>query len=308
MKVLFVCDHVFLTKEGKVYANSFSYRVLKRYVDVFSQVTVIARHRKADEDEQIDLPLASGEGISFVFLESISSISSFLGLRQRHAKQIEKIVQVHDGVIARVPSELGLMTAKAAENIKKPYMLEMVGCAWDALWNLGGWKAKAYAPLLYVKTRHAVGRSPYVTYVTGQFLQKRYPFAPGAQAIGVSDVQLTKVDEKTLTKRIRKIEAMGSKRVYGTIGNLYVGYKGIGVAIKALAEVEHPLDDFEYHILGAGDSSTYRAMAENLASEIKCFLMGCCLKEKLSMHGWTDWMSIFSPVFRKVCQEHLWKR
>ena len=90
MKILFVHDHVFVTKEGKAYSNTFSYQLLKRYVDVFSEVTVLARHREID-DGQIDLPLASGKGISFVFLESISSVSSFFGLRKRHEKEIEKI-------------------------------------------------------------------------------------------------------------------------------------------------------------------------------------------------------------------------
>ena len=50
----------------RIYANSFSYQILKRYVDVFSEVTVLARNREVD-DNQIDLPLASGEGVSFVF-------------------------------------------------------------------------------------------------------------------------------------------------------------------------------------------------------------------------------------------------
>ncbi len=299
MKILFVHDHVFLTKDGNVYANSFSYQILKRYVDVFSKITVLARSREAENDEKIDLPLASGQGVSFVFFESISSVSSFFGLRKRHEKRIERIVEVHDAVIVRLPSELGLMTAKVANKMHKKYLVEVVGCAWDAMWNLGGWKAKIYAPFLYLKMKHAVKKANYVTYVTDMFLQTRYPPLIKAKAIGVSDVQLPEADEKTLLQRIKKIDTMDKKRVYGTIGNLYIGYKGIGVAIKTLAEVNHGSNDFEYHILGAGDSEEYRAMAESLGIGEKVFFDGV-VPEGKAVYDWLDRLDMYlQPSFQE---------
>lgn len=298
MKILFVHDHVFLTQDGKVYANSFSYQILKRYVDVFSEVTVLARSREMG-DEQIDLPLASGEGVSFIFLESISSISSFFGLRQRQKKRIEKIVEAHDAIIVRLPSELGLMTAKAAERMHKKYMVEVVGCAWDALWNLGGLKAKIYAPMLYMNLKNTVKKADYITYVSKNFLQKRYPPSAKARSIGVSDVQLPDADEIILLRRTEKIEMMGEKRIYGTIGNLYVGYKGIGIAIKMLAEVQHVSDDFEYHILGSGDSAEYRVMAERLGIGDKVFFDGV-LPEGEAVYTWLDRLDVYlQPSFQE---------
>ncbi len=299
MKVLFVHDHVFVTKEGKVYANSFSYQVLKRYVDVFSNVTVLARHRELLEDELIDLPLASGEGISFIFLESIASFSSFFGLRQHHEKKIRKIVKEHDAVIVRLPTELGLMTAKVANRMHKKYLLEVVGCAWDAMWNYGTWQSKVYAPFLYGKMKYVVKKANYVTYVTEQFLQKRYRPSRKAKAIGVSDVQLPEADDKTLLQRINKIETMGAKRVYGTIGNLQVGYKGIGVAIQTLGEVNHRSNDFEYHILGAGDPSEYRALAEKLGIADKVFFDGV-LPVGEAVFDWLDELDVYlQPSFQE---------
>ncbi len=299
MKVLFVHDHVFVTKEGKVYANSFSYQALKRYIDVFSQVTVLARSREASSDEKVDLPLASGEGVSFVFLESISSISSFFGLRQRHEKKIEKIVKEHDAVIARIPSELGLMTAEVANKMNKPYMLEVVGCAWDAMWNYGTWQSKIYAPFLYIKLKTSVKEANYITYVTEKFLQKRYPPSRQAKAIGISDVQLSESDEKTLLRRMKKIEKMGSKEVYGTIGNLNVGYKGIEVAIMILAKVKHISTDFEYHVLGSGDSLEYRQLAEKLGIGDKVFFDGT-LPEGEAVYAWLDSLDVYlQPSFQE---------
>ena len=297
MKILFVHDHVFFTKDGHVYANSFSYNILKRYVDIFSEITVLARH--SEVDGKIDLPLASGKGISFVFVESISSFSSFFGLRQKHKNKIGKIVEAHDAVIARIPSELGLMTAKLAEQKHKPYLIEVVGCAWDAMWNVGGWKAKVYAPFLYLKMKRTIKKANYVTYVTEQFLQKRYPPSINARAIGVSDVQLAEADEETLFQRIQKIETMGEKRLYGTIGNLHVGYKGIGTAIKTLAEVKHRSNDFEYHILGAGDPTEYRKMAERLGIGDKIFFDGV-LSEGKAVYDWLDRLDVYlQPSFQE---------
>ncbi len=299
MKILFVHDHIFLTKDGKVYANSFSYQILKRYVDVFSEVTVLARHYEVADNEKIDLPLASGEGISFIFLESISSINSFFGLRRRQKKRIEKIVEAHDAVIVRLPSELGLMTAKVAERMHKKYMVEVVGCAWDALWNLGGWKAKIYAPVLHMNVKRAVRKADYITYVSKDFLQKRYPPSAKARFVGVSDVQLLDADEMTLSQRIKKIEMMDEKRIYGTIGNLYVGYKGIGVAIKMLAEVQHISHDFEYHVLGAGDPVEFRAMAERLGIGDKIFFDGV-LPEGEAVYDWLDKLDVYlQPSFQE---------
>ncbi len=292
MKILFAYDAVFLTKDGKAYANSLSYQVLKRYVDVFSEVTVLARSRKAAEGDRIGLPLASGESVSFIFLESISSASSFFGLRRRQKKRIEKIVEAHDAVIVRLPSELGLMTAKVADQMHKKYMIEVVGCAWDAMWNFGGWKAKIYAPILYMNVKRAVGKANYVTYVTKDFLQKRYPSSIEAKVISVSDVQLPEADKTILLQRIKKIEIMEKKKVFGTIGNLHVGYKGIDIAIEILAEVKHLSDDFEYHILGSGDPVEYKAIAEKHGIGDKVFFDGV-LPEGEAVYDWLDRLDVY---------------
>ncbi len=292
MKVLFVHDHVFVTKDGKVYANAFSYQVLKRYVDVFSHITVLARNREARSDEQVDLPLASGEDVSFIFLESIASFRSFFGLRQAHEKKISKMVKEYDAVIARVPSELGLMTARVANKMHKPYMLEVVGCGWDAMWNYGTWQSRIYAPFLYAKVKNSVKKSNYITYVTEKFLQKRYPSSRQGKAMGISDVRLPEADEKILWHRINKIEMMGAKRVYGTIGNLNVGYKGIDVAMRTLAKLKHESNDFEYHILGAGDSLEYRQLAEKLGIADNVFFDGV-LPEGKAVYAWLDSLDIY---------------
>ena len=46
--------------------------------------------------------------------------------------------------------------------------MEVVGCAWDALWN-HSYKGKILAPKSYMSMRRAVSKAPYVVYVTNGF-------------------------------------------------------------------------------------------------------------------------------------------
>ncbi|MEN8304383.1 MAG: glycosyltransferase family 4 protein [Campylobacterota bacterium] len=290
MSMVFVCDHLFLTKNGEVYSNTFSYTVFKRYIDIFSKITVVAR--RSESDNVRGLPLASGEGIEFVFLENISTFSSFLGLRKKYRKVLKNIIREHDAVTVRVPSELGLLAASVARENKVKCLVEVVGCGWDAMWNYGGWKSKIYAPFLFMKMKNAVKRSAYVSYVTERFLQERYLPSKKARTISVSDVVLSDVDENTLSHRIKKIKNMEGKIVFGTIASLNVKYKGIDIALKALSEMTNRYDDFEYRVLGEGDPTTYKTLADKLGIGDKVFFDGVFPRGEAVL-DWLDSIDIY---------------
>lgn len=265
MKLLFVHDHIFLTHDGQVYSNTFSYTVLRRYLDVFSEITVVGRRRETHAEP--GLPAASGAGVSFVFLESIASLGAFFGKRQQQQRRLQSLVETHDCVIARLPSEYGLMAAAIAQQCGRSLMLEVVGCAWDAMRHYGGLKARLYAPLLYWRMRRAVLQARYVSYVTASFLQERYPAADDAQCIAVSDIVLPAMDDAVLEKRIKKVGQPGATFTVGTIANLDVGYKGIDVALEALARVRARGIEVQYRVLGAGDPSRFLQQARQLGME-----------------------------------------
>lgn len=290
MSLLFVCDNVFIAKDGKVYANTFSYALLKRYVSVFSKVTVIAR--VSESEEVYGLPLASGEGVEFVFLENISTFKSFFGLRQKHRKFLKSIIGEYDTVIVRIPTELGLLAASVARESNIRCLLEVVGCAWDVMWNYGGWKSKIYAPFLFVKMKNIVKRSDYVSYVTQHFLQERYPSSKKASTLSVSDVELSDVNENILLERSKKIESMNGKIIFGTIASLTVKYKGIDVALKTLSTIVKHYDDFEYHVLGEGDLEAYKILSEKLGIADKVFFDGV-LPRGDAVLGWLDGIDIY---------------
>lgn len=269
MKILFVNDHIFQTKDGLAYSDKFPYHILKRYIDVFSHITFVARSNENKDIEKI--PLASGEGVDFIFLENISSVKSHFGLRQRNEKIIENLIKEHDGVIIRLPSEYGLLTAEIANRLNSKWAIEVVGCAWDSLWNYGGLKPKLYAPIIFTKMKNVVKKSDNVLYVTKQFLQNKYPVSVKSKTTNVSNVELPDIDNNILASRFRRIED-NKKLVFGTIGSLKTRYKGVHIAIEALSMICNSFDNFEYHVLGAGDSNEYKLLAEKLGIGDKvCF-------------------------------------
>jgi len=290
MNILFVTDNIFLTKAGKVYSNELPYVILKRYVKVFSKVTVLARACEAEEVNS--LPLASGEGIEFIFLESISTLKSFFGLRRHHTKYVKDLLSEHDGVIVRVPSELALMTMEIAYERDKKCLVEVVGSAWDVMWNYGGIKAKIYAPFLFLRTKNSIRKMAYVSYVTEHFLQEKYPASHQARMIGISDVELPDTDKKLLARRIQKIENLGEKIIFGTIGSLAVQYKGLDIALKALASIAGTYPNFEYHILGEGDPTAYKMLASKLGIRDKVFFDGT-LPRGRAVFEWLDTIDIY---------------
>jgi len=254
--VLFVCDNVFVRDGDNIYSNSFSYSILKRYVDIFTTVTVVGR---VEERSMVDnISLALGEGVEFIFLDSISNIGSFFGKRREYRQFLSLIIGDYDGVIIRLPSEFGLLVSSIARAKDIPYLVEVVGCGFEAMRYYGGVKAKLYAGVFFIKMRVAVANASKVNYVTQEFLQKRYPTR--GESISISDVYIPLINEKVLSKRLDKIKSQ-QKIIIGTIAFLDVDYKGLDTAIKAISMVR---EDVAYQILGEGNPQRYQKMAKNI--------------------------------------------
>ena len=289
MKCLFVHDHIYLTQEGQVYSNTFSYAILKRYIDTFGEVTVVARHREVKES---NMPEAGGKGVSFVFLESISSMGSYFGLRQGYQKKIGKLIEEHQALIIRLPSEFGLLAASTAQRKRRPYLAEVVGCGWDAMWYYGGWRSKIYAPYFFWKMKSAVRRAGYVSYVTERFLQERYPAGKDAKTLSISDIILPNTNSSVLTKRIEKIEKVKDRIVLGTIANIDVKYKGIDIAIRAVGRLDRDHFEIEYRILGAGDPAPLMRLADRNECADSIYFDGVRSSGK-PVQDWLDTVDIY---------------
>jgi len=174
------------------------------------------------------------------------------------------LVAGHGAVIARLPSEIGLLAIRSARTLGKPWAVEVVGCPWDALWNYGSLAGKVYAPFARRRMQRALARADHAIYVTQRYLQEQYP-SHAQNICSASNVTLTDVSETVLSERLRRIEALGQHPIrLGLIGTLKGRYKGIQTALASLAQARGDLPPLKLHILGGGNPTPWKAEAERL--------------------------------------------
>jgi glycosyltransferase involved in cell wall biosynthesis len=259
MRLLFAHDNKFKVDEkGNLYSEgSFNDKVFERYLNICDELIIIGRVEHIDSTESDAFNLISSKRIKFMGIENIKSIKGMFKKTSVQSK-VNNIVKKCDGVIGRV-STLGFMAVKAAELYKKPYLIEVVGCCFDAYWNYGTLLGKIYAPYSFLKTRRYVKKSNFTIYVTNKFLQKRYPTK--GESISCSNVVVNNFDKSIIKSRIEKITNMGNKFIFGTIGTLDVKYKGFDIMIKALSILRKQIDiDVEYRILGSGSQEYIKSI------------------------------------------------
>ena len=263
MRLLFAFDHRFYRgPDGAVHTSgAFPAWVWDRYLDHFDEVRVIARD-SGPVPEGANLGRADKDRVSFEFLPSLSSLRQLVAPGPNVTAKMREAIAWADAVVARLPSEIGLMAAREARRAAKPYAVEVIGCAWDGWVHHGSPAARLYAPLLFHRTRQAVKNAPMALYVTSRWLQSRYPTdAPSAVASNVDVVPFT---EEALAGRKRKLGeiAAGRPPILGTIAALKVKTKGIQTAIEALSRLRSGGLELTYRVLGPGPQEQWKQLAE----------------------------------------------
>lgn len=266
MRAIFAHDHRFIPAEGRVWSESqFEAALWSRYLAHFDAVTVAARHGTMPPGKAMQhLELSSAPRVEFELFPNLSSLRGLTLGRPAARRRMQALVAGHDAVIARLPSEIGLLAVRSARALGRPWAVEVVGCPWDGLWNYGSLTGKAYAPLARGRMRRAVARADHALYVTKSYLQAQYP-TRAANTCAASNVILPDVPETALTARLGRIEALGRHPLrLGLIGTLKGRFKGIQTAFAALARARGDLPPLRLHILGGGDPAPWRAEAERL--------------------------------------------
>jgi len=285
MNLLFVHDHKFhMDKNGNFYSGGgLPSLVWKRYLNFFDKITVLGRDGGAIEE---DLVMSSCQNVAFYLLNK----PVILPVSKQVKKHIEKLVVRNDILIARLPSELGLTAINLAVKNGKPYVIELVDCPWDALWNHGQFLRKLYAPILYLKIKKAAKNTKYIHYVTKIFLQKRYP-TNAKKILCCSNVQLPSSCENILDSR--KIKIITEKDItVGLIGSLNGKLKGIHIAIKSIALLKNKYPSITLKILGKGNELNHLRLAEKYGVSDNIVFDGVVESGK-EVFNWLDNISIY---------------
>lgn len=258
MHILFSSTSTIDCCNGKFYNNAVK-DALPRYHYLGKYITCLAFRRNVTDSkqEQIDDPY-----LDFVFLEKINSIKSLLVDKKENERIIEQAVKKSDICVAHVPSYLGEATARIAKKHHKPCLNIVVGCPWDSYWNYS-FKGKLMAPFRYFSLRKTQREAAYSIYVTNEFLQRRYPTK--GYSIGCSDVAIDIYDESILKERLNSIFKNNKNKIkMATLAAVDVRYKGQEYVIRALPKLKQMGIDVEYHLVGGGDDSFLRSLADKL--------------------------------------------
>jgi len=299
MRAVFVHDNYFITSNNTVYAQGyFDYSCWKRYLDVFDSLVVIGRHRNLKYGEDIQkLTVSSGPRVSFLFVPNLASPTAMIARRPEAIKLLTSAISSADAVIARLPSQIGCIATTVARRLDKPWAVEVVGCAWDGLWNYGTWQGKVYAPVAYYQNRQVIKKAPFAIYVTQRFLQHRYP-SHGQVAVA-SNVQIPVLEDGVMEQRLCRISAAKKQLVIGLIGSLSTRYKGVHTALEALAYFKDQLPSFEFRVLGPGDPQSWVRLAESLGIS-DCVRFCKVLPSGEPVRKWLDEVDIYlQPSFQE---------
>ena len=283
MKALFIHDHKFPKNEDYYYYSyGFDEEFFNRYLDIFDDFGVVARENETD-DKNNNQSQPVEKKVEFLTVKNYKQLK-----RTEIRKQINNKIQKYDCLIIRLPSILGLYALEIALKNKKPVIIELVGCPWDAFWyqNLS---KKLIAPFMTFLTKRALRKTKYAVYVTEEFLQNRYP--TNGQSISCSNVTLHSVEEEYLYNRVQKISSLNEKKILGTCATLDASYKGQKYVIEAISKLKSEGHCLEYQLVGGGDDSELKNHAKiyNVENEVK--FIGQLKHEEV--FDWLDTIDIY---------------
>lgn len=284
-ELVFVHDHKFRRIDDEIYSNGgLSDDALIRYTDVFGSIKVIARI--IDEEK-------TGDRYSEITNPNVEIFNATSMSRVIFKSKIKNAGYV----IARMPSFYGLKAIKIAKKNNVPYLIEMVGCPWDALWN-HSIRGKIIAPYMTIRTRNEISNAHYVSYVTNEFLQTRYP--TNGKTVSCSNVALVKFDKEVLEKRVIKIKnnTENKKKILGTTAAVDVRYKGQQYVIEVLKKLkEEGYENYEYQLVGGGDHTFLKEQAVKYGVEDQVKFLGSLPHKKV--FEWLDDIDIYIQPSRQ---------
>ena len=259
MKAFVATDFRIHLYNGKPYAFEKHYVVMERYYRAFGKLILCCR---CIEDET--LPEGFRE-ISGMVQETVP-VEALLGvLLGKYRQALRERIGQCDLVICRCHGMIPFRAFDAARGLGKPVLAEAMACAWDGYWN-HGLEGKLLAPYMFLKMRQVMKKSDYATYVTQEFLQRRYPREGGSLA--ASNVRLDGIEPGILARRRARIQNLDpASPVLMTTAAVDVSYKGQQYVIRALPKLNAVGIHAHYVLVGEGNPEKLRMLARRLGVE-----------------------------------------
>ncbi len=253
------------TPDGKLWSeSSFGYASLKRYLEVFERVRLVARVCDVGtvdgERQRVD-----GPGVELLKVPYFVGPAQYLAKAARVKRVLKSAVKPGSAVILRMPAwhTTGIL-AERLQQLRYPYAIEVCGDPYDRL--APGASHHPLRPLLRWwltrRTRQVCRAAEAALYVTDKALQRRYPAGPSAFSVGCSDVALP---EAAFSDTPRKFVDQSKPRQLVFVGSLSQPYKAPDVLIQAVAQSIRAGQRLQLQLIGDG---TLRPALEQLAARL----------------------------------------
>jgi glycosyltransferase involved in cell wall biosynthesis len=267
-KVLFAYNGRIETDgNGAYFGNELNDTLVERYRCLAKHVSFLVRKRLVSDKDKKYLQKFNSGDFSVITVPEFNSPLKFIKNINTINEIIKESVMDCDILVARLPSTIGRKAISFAKKFEKPYLVEVVGCPWDALWN-HSFLGKILAPYAYCKMRTIVKQAPFVLYVTSSFLQKRYPNYNNA--VGISDVILKSKTNPNTFERINRFNSFRNANaplIIATAAAVDVKYKGHGLVFRTLKILKQQGIRAKYYVLGKGDQQNLKLLAKKLNIE-----------------------------------------
>jgi glycosyltransferase involved in cell wall biosynthesis len=248
MNLMITCEfRFFQTPDGQVWTpSSFQHSFWLRYLNVFEKVIVIARVQKVDHAEQ-DWRLSSGDNVSFFPLPYYVGILGLLTKLPLTLYKLLRASRLKGLFLCRVPSQTANLLTMILRK-KRHFALEVVGDPYDVFSSgVGGRIAtllrNSSTKSLQKQCQRALGAS----YVTEQYLQKRYPVGKQTYPSFYSSIML---DDSQIVEQSKAYLMPARKLLF--VGSLNQLYKAPDILLSAFAKLVQEDKNYQLTLLGAG--------------------------------------------------------
>lgn len=270
MKLTFI--HDFPAQYSQInreyYSAGFNYKIWQRYLSVFDSMIIVSRVVQNVSTQNKNI--SSGERVRFKPIEKYKSIPSLLLHSKEIRSQIEEVIKESEAILIRVPSVLGFIAADVCRKLRKPYMVEVVGAAFDAYWYYGNMKGKMLAPIIEKLQQKTVRHASVAIYVTSNYLQSKYK-TDGKAFNCISNVEIF---ENDIDGKINNPDSEDKVKI-GLVGSTYTKYKGHITALKALEILKKKY----------GESLQMEFVGQGLSKRISQFIEKHNLKDNVLYRG-----------------------
>ena len=271
MKVLLVGSYIlYKNKSGDYFAPAiYSYDFMKRYLSTFDEVKLISKIVSDQEFDEKKMNIVSGKGVEILELPYYHGIRGMMKCFGKLVKVYKKADCDCDCCIYRI-AQMESFFAYVFRNRKIPFAVEVVNDP-DTFVDMGIIMRKICVKMVEIMTKRANG----VSYVTKNYLQKKYPHNRKDKKTFVSYYSSVDLEKKDISKLPKKYNNVKIFKIVHVSNAINSDIKGHYTLINAFKNVCEYYDNVQLIIVGDGNKLfEYKSYVKDIGLEKKVLFTG----------------------------------